>query len=60
MAELGQLVEEEDPAMAESDLAGPWDPATANQARVGDGVVRRSEGRLPMSGEVDGSKPLTL
>src|ERR1051326_9123605 len=41
--ELGQLVEEENAVMSEADLAGPGDRATADEAGIGDRVVRRAE-----------------
>ena len=42
-AELGQLVEEEHAVVRQRHLAGPRDGAAADQAGVGDGVVRRAE-----------------
>ena len=42
--ELGELVEEEQAVVGERDLAGARHHAAADQAGVGDGVVRRAEG----------------
>jgi hypothetical protein len=42
--EVGQLVEEEDAVMGEADLPRTRDVAAADEARVGDGVVGRTEG----------------
>ena len=53
--ELRQLVEEQDPAMRERDLARPRPAAAADQALSRDGVVRRSEGAL--GGEASGPDP---
>ena len=53
--ELGQLVEEQDPAMRERDLARPRPAASADEALSRDGVVRRSEGAL--GGEASGPDP---
>ena len=44
--ELGELVEEEHAVVREADLAGARDHAAADEAGVGDGVVRRAEGAL--------------
>ena len=41
---LGQLVQKEDAVVGQADLAGAGDDAAADQAGVGDGVVRRAEG----------------
>ncbi len=43
-AELGELVEEENAAVRQGDLAGMRPVATAHQAGVADGVVRGAEG----------------
>ena len=43
---LGQLVEEEQAVVRERDLAGARHDAAADEAGVGDGVVRRAEGPL--------------
>ena len=44
--EFGQLVEEEHAVVGEADFAGARDHAAADEAGVGDGVVRRAEGAL--------------
>ena len=44
LPELRQLVEKEDPVMGEADLARPRGMAAADQAGVGDRVVRGAEG----------------
>ena len=44
--ELGQFVEEEQAVVGEGDFAGTRDDAAADEAGVGDGVVRRAEGAL--------------
>ena len=44
--ELGQLVEEEQAVVGQRDFAGAGNDAAADQAGVGDGVVRRAEGPL--------------
>ena len=41
--ELRQLIEEEHAVVRQAHLARPGDLAAADQARVGDGVVRRAE-----------------
>jgi len=43
MSELRQLVEKEHSAVAQRDLARPRDPPPADEAGVGDRVMRRSE-----------------
>ena len=44
--ELGELVEEEDAVVGERDFAGAGNGAAADEAGVGDGVVRGAEGAL--------------
>ena len=43
-AELGEFVEEKDAVVGDADFAGRRVHAAADQADVGDGVVRRAEG----------------
>ena len=43
---FGQLVEEEQAVVGQRDLAGARHDAAADEAGVGDGVVRRAEGPL--------------
>ncbi len=44
LVELGQLIEEEDAAVRQADLAGARPAPAADQPGVADGVVRRAEG----------------
>ena len=46
MAELWQLVQEQDSPVAQGYLPGPGQAAAADKAGVGDGVVGRSKGPL--------------
>jgi len=43
-AELGEFVEEKDAVVGDADFAGGGVHAAADEADVGDGVVRRAEG----------------
>jgi hypothetical protein len=43
-AELGQLIEEEDAVVGEADFSRARDAAAADEAGVGDGVIRGAEG----------------
>jgi len=43
---LRQLVEKQQTVVRQRDFAGPWDDAAADQARVGDGVMRRTKRTL--------------
>ena len=51
LAELGHLIQEQDAAVRQADLARPRPLAAADQARVRDRVVRRAEG--PMADQRD-------
>ena len=55
LAELGQLVQEEHTAMRQADLARSRPMSAAHQPGIGDGVVRRGNGRWRMSGVSGGS-----
>ena len=57
LGELRQLVQEEDAVVREADLARPRDAAAADQARVGDGVMRRAERPLGDEPAVGGQEP---
>ena len=52
LAELGELVEEEDAAVGEADLAGSGPAPAADEAGVRDGVVGRAEGPRAYQGLV--------
>ncbi len=52
MPEFREFIEEEYPAMAEAYFPRFWPVPTADQAGVGDGVVRRTEGTLPHQGGI--------
>ena len=45
-AELGQLIEKENAVMGERNLSRSGVAATAQEARIRDGVMRRAEGPL--------------
>lgn len=42
LAELGQLIEEENAAMRQADLAGTWPASATDKARVAGGMVWRA------------------
>ena len=46
LAEFGQLIQEEHPAVSQADLPWPWPIAAAHQACVGNGAARRAKGPL--------------
>jgi hypothetical protein len=54
VAELRQLVEEEDTVLGQAHLAGSGDTAAADEAGVGDGVARRTEGTAREKGLAGG------
>jgi hypothetical protein len=56
-AELGQLVEEEDAVVGEAHLPRAGNAAAADEAGVGDRVMRRAEGRRARRAWPAGRRP---
>jgi hypothetical protein len=57
LAELRELIEKQDAAMAQGDLAGAHLPSAADEPRVRDGVMRRAEGPSPDERRVRRQEP---
>jgi hypothetical protein len=56
--ELGQLVQEQHPVMRQAHLSRPGNGAAADEAGIGEGVVRGAEGAGGDEGGVGGRSPL--